>query len=127
MLLQNRLFRSAWTAWGWLVLITFLFCLPGSALPKSGFFTKIHLDKWVHTGLFGILYFLFRGLFPWKLNFYTISVLLFCLLYGVLIEFVQDLFITNRSFDFYDILADAAGVILGLLVWLRVYKKNKPL
>jgi len=85
------------------------------------------MDKWVHTGLFLVLYLLVRAAFSWKLNPYTFVVLLFCVLYGVLIEYIQKWFIPNRSFDLFDILADAAGAVTGWLVGLRVYKKNKPL
>jgi len=125
-LLQNPV-RSVLLALSWLTLMTVLFCLPGSALPKSNFFTEIHIDKWVHVGLFLVLYLLLRAALSWKLNSYAIAVLLFCVLYGVLIEYIQEWFISNRNFDLYDILADTAGAVLGWFVWLRVYKKNKPL
>jgi VanZ family protein len=56
-----------------------------------------------------------------------IIIALLCLAYGVLMEFVQKYFIPNRSCDINDMLADAAGALLGLLIALRVYKKNRPL
>jgi len=49
------------------------------------------------------------------------------LAYGYLVEVIQREWIPNRSFDLYDVLADMAGSVLGLVVWLWVYKKNKPL
>ena len=48
------------------------------------------------------------------------------LLYGFLIEIIQDRFVTNRSYDMGDIAADFIGSIIGAAAWYR-YKKNKPL
>ena len=47
-------------------------------------------------------------------------------LYGLLIEFVQDRLVTNRSWDMGDVVADFAGSIIGVVAW-NWYKKNKPL
>jgi len=108
-------------------LISILFFLPGSALPKENWFDKIYIDKWVHVGLFAVLIFLWRSSFNWDINTYNLFLLLAAVLYGFLVEVVQLYWIPNRSFDMYDVLSDASGSIVGLLVWLGVYRKNKPL
>jgi VanZ family protein len=124
--LINKIIRSKALALGYLIFISFLFFLPGSALPKENWFGRIHLDKWIHVSLFSILVFIFS--FAFRIFKPSAQVLLFisALLYGTVIEWVQDRFIQNRGFDVYDILADGAGAVLGLLLagW---YKKNKPL
>ena len=43
----------------WFFIILVLICLPGGDIPKAGWLDKIYFDKWVHTGLFGVLTFLF--------------------------------------------------------------------
>ena len=50
-----------------------------------------------------------------------------CLLYGFMVEFIQREWVANRDFDLYDVLADMAGAVTGILVYREVYKKNKPL
>jgi VanZ family protein len=111
----------------WLVFITLLFFLPGSALPKETWFSKIHIDKWVHTGFFVVLLFLWRSAFEWNGKGYNVLLFLVAVTYGLLVEFVQKWWVPNRDFDYYDLLFDASGSILGLVVWSWAYKKNKPL
>lgn len=108
---------------GYLVFISFLFCLPGSALPKNDWLSKIYFDKWVHIGLFILL----AILCIWSYNLYTrksLYILFISLaLYGILIELVQHYFIVNRSFDIGDWIADISGAALG--IWLsRIYIKK---
>lgn len=111
---------------------TFLLLLPGSAFPKENFFTKIQLDKWVHIGIFSLLVFLFNWAslrhYPEGNKKWFITVGLAMLVYGIAIEFIQHYFVPNRGFELGDILADAGGVILGILISIRrFYKKNRPL
>ncbi|MEJ7588456.1 MAG: hypothetical protein WKI04_12920 [Ferruginibacter sp.] len=44
-------------AWFFLVLI--LICLPGKNFSSPTWLDKIHLDKWIHMGIFGLLALLF--------------------------------------------------------------------
>jgi uncharacterized membrane protein len=118
--------RKLLTAIGDFIFFTILFCLPGSALPKEDLFSKIWIDKWVHIGIFTTLLFLWCGVVvPGHFKSYLLLIF-FAVLYGYLIEVIQDRFIPNRSFDWGDLLADFVGSVIGLLVWRR-YKKNRPL
>jgi VanZ family protein len=109
------------------MLSTILLTLPGTKLPKEDWLDKIWFDKWVHIGMFAVM----TWLWCWgiirrsKKIFYVIAVV--CLLYGIIMEFVQHWMIDNRSFDGGDIIADAAGCMIGLLFSLRRYIKNRPL
>jgi len=123
-MLKWKIFKLKPVAIGWLILISILFFLPGSALPKENWFDKIYIDKWVHVGLFAVLIFLWRSSFNWDINSYNLLLLLAAVLYGFLVEMVQLNWIPNRSFDMYDVLSDASGSIVGLLVWLGVYRKK---
>jgi hypothetical protein len=135
--LQEKMLRANWLkskalAISWFIIMNVLFVLPGSALPKSGWFNVVQLDKWVHVGLFAVLVFLWCSAFT-PLFKKIRMVLVVAIAYGLLVEIVQKNWVPNRSFDLYDVLADAAGSMLGLFVWLRVNKKvkgaekNKPL
>jgi len=106
----------------WLLLISFLFFLPGSALPKENWLDDIYFDKWVHFGFFALLLFLWRFYFSPPIKFDTLC-LLAALIYGVGVECIQHYLIANRSFDLGDVIADMAGALAGLLVWDRYIKK----
>ena len=111
----------------WLITISFLFFLPGSTLPKETWFSKIHLDKWLHAGCFAVLLFLWKSAFESRIRNYNLFLILVAVLYGFIVEIVQKEWVPNRDFDLYDLVFDAAGGFIGLFVWSGIYKKNKPL
>jgi VanZ family protein len=97
-------------------------------LPKENkWMALISFDKWVHTGLFAVLLFLWNTSFNKGIKFFEFYLLLFAVLFGLSVEIIQREWIPNRSFDLYDLAADTLGSIIGLVIWWRVYKKNKPL
>src|SRR6188508_241274 len=102
-----------------LIFFTILFCLPGSAFPKDDWLSKISFDKWVHIGIFSVLLFLWcRALIVKSRRTYIVLILI-AVLYGFLIEVIQDRFVINRSYDMGDVAADFIGSILGVIVWYR--------
>lgn len=111
-------------ATGWLIFITILFFLPGSALPSDDWMSKIWFDKWVHIGFFAILTYLWitalsaKGAALMYLIFSAIA-------YGYLVEICQDRFVAQRAFDWGDVAADAIGIIAATVLYR--YKKNRPL
>lgn len=122
-MLKWKLFRSKGLAIAWFLIMCTLFFLPGSALPQEDWLNKIYFDKWVHVGLFAVLIFLWRSAFDPNFNNYNWFLIFSAVLYGLLVEFIQRQWVANRSFDLYDVVADGTGSIIGLVVWLRVYKK----
>lgn len=108
----------------YVVFISVLFVLPGSAFPKDDWLAKIWFDKWVHIGLFTGL-----GLaWSWAMNidqpkYLRILFFLFAF-YGISVEIVQDQLVSNRSFDIGDWIADMAGSVLGLWFWWYRYIKK---
>ncbi len=110
----------------WLIISTVLLTLPGTAFPKEDWLSKIWFDKWVHIGMFFIMVVLFcwgilaKNQFRQKLSQYFLLAAFICLVYGAIMEFVQDNFIPNRGFDTGDIIADAAGCLAG---WLFSVKR----
>jgi VanZ family protein len=109
----------------WLLFISVLFFLPGSALPKEDWLDRIHFDKAVHFGFFALLLFLWRFYFPLD-GKYNWWILFFALVYGFGVEVIQLYFIANRSFDLTDVVADMVGACAGIWFWNR-RKKNRPL
>jgi VanZ family protein len=112
----------------WFIISTVLLTLPGSAFPKEDWLSRIWIDKWIHIGLFSILVFLCC----WavhigsqkKLRSSFIAWAIAGIAYGIIMEFIQKYFIPNRSFDTGDIIADAAGSLLGFTysVWRYIKK-----
>jgi len=89
---------------------------------------KIWFDKWVHIGLFMIMVILWNRTFSEKNHkklFRTIAIL--SILYGIIMELVQQFFIPFRSFEITDIAADTIGSFAGYLISMKWYIKNKPL
>src|SRR5947209_12796372 len=97
----------------WLLFISVLFFLPGSALPKSDWLDTIHFDKLVHFGFFALLLFLWRFSFS-PLAKYSWYLLVLALCYGFGVEVIQHYFVANRSFDLGDVAADMVGAFAGL-------------
>jgi VanZ family protein len=104
--------------------------LPGATFPKKDWLDSIWFDKWVHIAMFAIMVVLWcRGLSVHKggqvktKRLFIIAASL-CLAYGAGMEFVQEYFVSRRSFDYGDIIADGVGSVSGL-VWsvMRYIKK----
>lgn len=107
-------------------LITIAFLLPTSELPKTR-----HLnDKLVHIFLFVVLsiiwlsYYLvfYKNRFSLKI---LLGVLLACLIYGIIIELFQQLFIASRQADIVDVFANTLGTLIGALVFWNVKNRIK--
>jgi VanZ family protein len=114
----------------WLIITTVLLTLPGSSFPKEDWLDKIWFDKWVHIGLFIIMTLLWNwGIYKNTKNSEDLKRIFWImgsvwLLYGIGMEFIQHYLIPNRSFDWGDIIADAAGCLIGLVFTSRKYIKK---
>jgi len=116
-MLQWKIFRNPLVAILWFVIITILFFLPGSSLPRETWFTRVQIDKWAHVGLFAVLLFLFCGAFSAGNNKRVMTMLIVAVIYGLLVEFIQKNFIPNRDFDMLDLACDTIGAMIGIAVW----------
>jgi hypothetical protein len=128
--LLNNIKPSFVPAVAWLIISIILLTLPGSAFPKENWLDKIWLDKWIHIGLFAILVTLWcramlkRNSDGIKLRTFFIWIGLTSLAYGIIMEFVQEYLVPNRSFDVGDIIADGIGCTLGFIYSTRSYIKK---
>ena len=109
----------------WFVIVLIMICLPSYDIPNvNSWFHKLHADKWVHAGMFGILSFLFCTPFinpsftSEEIHKYFIWISVSCSIWGLVTEIIQ-LGVPGRSFDLLDWAADSAGVVLvwAGLVW----------
>jgi len=109
------------------IFITVLFLFPftpeAKPLLKNG-------DKIVHIILHFGLYFIWT-LFYFNANkerSFSKSILIIgalCLFYGIIIEILQYIFPFYRQADFWDIVANFIGTVLGLIAFLSVNKRFK--
>ncbi len=106
----------------WLIVATVLFCLPGSALPSSGWMAAVRFDLWVHVGIFSLLCFFWGNVWRTQNGVQHRNLFIAAVAYGLMIELMQHYLIINRSFDIWDLVADAVGAFVGL--WVLRYIKR---
>lgn len=116
---QARLAALLWT------LLIFVACLwPGKELPHSSIPL---IDKWVHFVMFGGFCFLWLCAFPSIKPGRLLWVLLAGCVTGYLVEVLQGAFPSlGRSKDNMDILADAIGSLLGVLLFYIAARLSVP-
>lgn len=102
-----------WSFLGWSLVVA---VLVGSLMPGDLVGDYRISDKLVHAGSYFLLMVWFAGLYPRRLHV-LIALVLFAL--GVAIELLQGA-IASRSFDPMDVVANTAGILLGLglSLWL---------
>ena len=81
-----------------------------------------NIDKLYHL----IAYFVLSSC--WLFSFYKKPALKYiiviaCIIYGIIIEVLQDTLTMYRTGDFKDVLANTSGIVLGLLVFNQIFKK----
>ena len=115
----------------WFLLVAFLLCLPGSDIPTvGGWANMIYFDKWVHTGLFAVLAFLFMrpgilSQWPQKEKWhYCIKIAIAASIWGITSEVIQKYFIPGRSFDLFDWSADSLGALIALIFCKKRYLRK---
>ena len=95
----------------WAVVVFGLHAIPSNTFPKISFWENLGPDKFVHAFLFFVATALavFSGWGKIKSGIVWICA-------GVLMEYYQFYFTTDRFFDWFDIAADATGVFIALLL-----------
>lgn len=116
-----------WLAFVWTLVILILCFLPSDEVPD------VHIpliDKWVHFIMFGTFSFLWVSTFLRFKKYHLVLIFITAVLYGWFVEIVQgQLTFLGRSQDNMDVLADAVGGFIGLVVFYIGYtirfKKDK--
>lgn len=110
---------------GWTLLIAFLCLITFHKLPTFG---VSGTDKLVHL-TFHFFFVLFWGWYSIIKNkeillSKIVRIVTISLVYGVIIEFLQEAFTTSRHADFLDVIANLIGALLALVA-LMSFKKIK--
>jgi hypothetical protein len=138
----------------WGIFIFVLCAMPSQNIPSFNWLDIAAPDKWVHAFIFGVFTtFLLAGkdginLKIFNFDFYkslisnikqpkhsniaetifsktNLLIAIASALYGVAMEFYQGYFCVDRSFDWFDALADAVGSFLALWFYAK-YILAKP-
>ena len=110
-------YTRRWQAAGVMLLVI---VLAATLMPAVWFWSDrrdfitwfMHVDKWLHSITFVFLAIWFSGQYQTR-SYWRIGVGL--ILFGVLIEVCQRM-VTYRSAELFDIVADAGGITVGLIV-----------
>ena len=113
----------------WAVLILFLLLLPGDSFGES---VIPFADEAIHTILFGVLFFLLTVGFIKQNSFTSIrrkaalKVFVLSLIYGIILEVLQELLIPDRSIELSDILFDGIGLLVGWGIFITAFEFFVP-
>jgi VanZ family protein len=118
---MKKVFHSIYPSIMWTGIIFWLLTLDASSSGSFSFLKLIpHYDKYIHFGIFSVFSIFLGYYISYQKKGITINAALLILLsgsaYGMGMEFYQ-LYFTNRSFSWWDGMADAVGAALGL-IWV---------
>lgn len=109
---------TIWPATIWSVFVFLLLVIPLKRETEASFFSIPHFDKAIHLFLFSALSFLWHQYLSIKQGNTNltkiISLFVIVVLYGVIIEYIQDW--TGRDFDPLDMVANTAGALIGVII-----------
>lgn len=106
------------------VLITFgILCLSLLKIPDNSAIKIAYIDKIYHCFAY------FTLAITWLLTFYKkpekkYVILISCIVFGIVIEVLQQILTNYRIGDFLDVLANSLGVILALIIFNIILRKK---
>src|SRR5258706_6085937 len=115
--------RYNYAALLWAFFILALCAIPGNRLPHLAFLDWLRPDKIAHLFLFGVLAYLFIKGFRKQTTFAVLNqypkmyAILISIIYGIVIELLQEYVFYGRSGEMNDAMADAVGALIGLWVY----------
>ncbi len=98
----------------WIIIVTTLSLAP---IDGPDIESLIDYDKIVHVIFYLVMTFLFLcslGSQQWK---HILIAIIICSLYGVLMEYLQRTTGQGRHFDYYDIIANIIGSLIGAIIY----------
>ncbi|MDR1724859.1 MAG: VanZ family protein [Bacteroidales bacterium] len=124
---QQKIYKILFSLWTIIIFITIL--MPKSELELQPIPIHIpHFDKFVHICLFGVFMFFLCKVTELKTSakfkLYILSISISCFL-GILTEIIQGLLETyiQRSFSWWDFLADCIGTAIALIIYICFSKR----
>ncbi len=112
------------------IIVILLCALPGDSMPSLDFMDLFSFDKIAHMLAFGILCILTAIALAKYLHFsymrkYVLHwTFFYCIFLGAATETGQAYLAVHRSGDWLDFIADALGVLAGLVLFLILYTRK---
>jgi len=125
---KNMFLRYNFYTICWAILMLLLTIATKGDLPKMNQWDLLSFDKFAHFTQFCILIFLMIVGFHKQHTFSALRYrpiqisLVICLVYAIILEILQLLLATGRSFDITDAIANILGCFGGLLIFYLIYK-----
>lgn len=119
-----------WPALLWAIFVLILCGLPGKDFPDLSFLEWLRPDKIAHLFLFGIQCFLLlmgfsrQNHFPTLIKNAALYSLTLTIVYGALVEILQDYVFIQLSGDIRDAIANAIGAFLGYWIYKKKFKQK---
>ncbi|OFX48079.1 MAG: hypothetical protein A2046_05880 [Bacteroidetes bacterium GWA2_30_7] len=112
----------------WAIIILVLSGLSGDTVAQISFLNIPHFDKIVHAGI----YFILCSIIIYESEFfkskYTAKALsliaLISIMYGIIMELMQEYVFIKRSNDLFDIIANSTGAAFSIFAFV-IYKRIK--
>lgn len=111
----------------WALLVIFLSLTSVTMLPEMGWTAIAGIDKLGHLVFYCILaLWLYYGFFQMKNRFGWISILVIAVstVFGAGLELMQAMMRGGRQFEYLDIAANTAGILIAYCIF-NVFLKNK--
>lgn len=122
-MIKNLLHKHPYKLSALWALVIFILCsTPGRFIPSVSWLELLSFDKWVHAGVFFVLVSLLgiavkvHGQNKKKFYFYF----MLSVVYGGLLEIMQAKVFSERSADWYDMIANSFGCLLALLMHRKI-------
>ncbi|OFX37180.1 MAG: hypothetical protein A2X08_06275 [Bacteroidetes bacterium GWA2_32_17] len=112
----------------WAILIFIGSYISGNSLNEIKFINIPGFDKIIHfTWYFVLTLFVLAGTDKWlgKIKFISfLIIVLMCVSYGALMEYLQGTLFVARSMDIFDFIANSTGTIVGAILFSGLYKRK---
>lgn len=114
----------------WIILIAFLYFLPGKDLPASGIWDMLNADKLGHLLVFlflvvfsitGLRKQSWSGWLAQRSNWVAVG---FAIVYGAFLEYFQGKVSPDRHSDVMDFIANSIGAVLGIVIFRLIYGRS---
>ncbi len=119
---RYHLFSFLWA--GFILIMTMI---PGHSLPEFSWNYLLSADALAHFSLYGGFVLLLaigaakQYKYAWQRYYPGLFAVTLAILYGLLMETLQDQFLRDRYFEIADILANITGSFAGVLIFRLLY------
>ena len=108
----------------WTAFIVYGLLSEPSEIPRFPWLVKPGVDKVIHAILFGVeaglLVLAFQNI---RNKLLVVSLLIWCFVLGGFLEVVQYYWVSGRTGDVFDLLADMAGAVIGVWIIKLILRK----